>query len=860
MSYKSISSNTNTDPKAKTQRKVLLVDDSEIDRKVYQRYLQADSTYHYRFLEAETAEEAFESYARYQPDVILLDYLLPDTNGLEWLSQIQKQQSSLCPAIVLTGQGDENIAVQFIKLGAADYLVKGQMTAEKLRLAIDKAIYAEQLQQTNRNLVSELVARNEKLKRSNQLYREEISKREKLQEILANVPVVIYAKDVDPTTRQTGKLWLVNQEFQKVFAITEENAIGKTDREIFSSFVADNFAVNDRLVIDSQQPLTTEENVYHADGSFHTYLSLKFPLLDEAGQVSSIVGISSNITQNKQAQAKIIASETKFRNTFEQAAVGIAHVALDGQWLRVNQKLCEIVGYTKEELLLTTFQNLTHPDDLDKDLRYVNQMLAGKIQTYSAEKRYICKNKKHIWIELTVSLVRKSDGEPDYFISVIEDISDRKNLEFNLQKSLRRLSNLHKIDKAILAAAKPQAIAQTAIDNIQHIPQCKRASIVTFDWEKKTATVLATQGKGKSIVGNRWKVPLETWQNIIDRLQHNNREENYLVVRLKQSSRLSQLAIALQPLQLECFIAFPIEFKDKLLGILKLWVVDPDVINAGDLVMVEEISSQLAIALQQARLYKQSQNYALELEARVAQRTAQLEDINQQLKAFTYTISHDLKAPLRAIQGFATALEEDYIDLLDGLGQEYISRLVSAAQQMTYLIEDLLSYSRLSRAEIELKPIKLLAVVEQSIEQLKPEIAKTQAKIDLKIEPSSTMMGNQTILVQIISNLLSNAIKFVPSAVRPQICIRTEYIGDSSTNLSKGNTRLWIEDNGIGINPEHQKRIFQVFERLHGNEAYPGTGIGLAIVKKGIERIGGKFGVASKLEKGSQFWIEGQRE
>lgn len=132
-------------------------------------------------------------------------------------------------------------------------------------------------------------------------------------------------------------------------------------------------------------------------------------------------------------------SEELFRSTFEQAAVGIAHIAPDGRWLRVNQKLCDIVGYSKEELLKLTFQDITHPDDLDADLGYVRQVLADEIKTYSMEKRYYRKDGSIVWINLTVSLLREPSGAPKYFISVVEDISERKKTEEALEKSEARL-------------------------------------------------------------------------------------------------------------------------------------------------------------------------------------------------------------------------------------------------------------------------------------------------------------------------------------------------------------------------------------------------------------------------------------
>jgi len=832
--------------RAEQQQIIMLVDDNEIDRAVYRRYLKSK----YQLIEAETGEEALEIYSQFQPDIILLDYLLPDLDGLEWLTLWQRQYSdSLCPVIVLTGQGDENIAVQFIKMGAADYFVKGQVTAEKLKLAVNNAIATKRLQQTNKDLIAKLTARNNKLKQINRLYKQEIAKRERYKEVIAHVPAVIYAKDIDRETQQSGKLWLANQEFQKIFALEEADVVGKTDQEIFPPHVADDLAANDRFVIDNKQPLTTQEQVYHADGELYTYLSFKFPLFDHQGEVTSIVGIATDITLQKQAQAKILASETRFRNTFEQAAVGIAHVAPDGKWLRVNQKLCQIIGYPKDELLQKTFQDITHPEDLNNDLKYVRQILAGEIPTYSLEKRYIRKDGANIWINLTVSLVRNSDGEPDYFISVIEDISNRKYLELSLQKTLKRLSNLHLIDRAILAAEHPQEIAKTSIGEIPKFIACQRISIVTFDWERETATVLATQGRGTQLAGNGFQVHSQVWQDLIEQLDKIDPQQNYLVAYLSHLPQLSQAVPALEAAGLDCFIGFPLQSRDNKLGILKLWVENKDIIANEDLAIVREVCDQLAIAIQQANLFQQVQNYTLELEARVTQRTAQLAEINQELKAFSYSISHDLKAPLRAIQGFATAIEEDYGSNLDDLGKEYTRRLVSSAQQMERLIQDLLAYSRLSRAEIQMQTIDLDRIVTSAIAQLEPEIAESQAQIAID-RPLLNILGNKTVLTQIVSNLLSNAIKFVTPGVVPQVQIKTEIKGDR--------LRLWVEDNGIGIETPHQDRIFHVFERLHGNEAYPGTGIGLAIVKKGMERLGGRFGVESSSDRGSRFWIEGK--
>ena len=827
--------------------KVMLLEDNEIDRKVYQRYLKTDLEYEYAFIEAELGERALEIYPSERVDVVVLDYMLPDMNGLEWLIRWQQQNADpRPPVVVLTGQGNENIAVEFIKQGAADYIVKSQLTPDKFKLAIARSLALKQLEQEKAELVERLISRNEELARRSRLWQTEVAKKENLQQILNQVPLVVYAKDIDPQTKQSGKFWLVNQEYQRIFNLSEQEVIGKSDRDLFPADIVAAFTANDRIVVETRMPLTTEERVYHSDGQLHEYLSLKFPLFNKESQVVSIVGIAKNITEDKQFKAQLKISEIRFRSTFEQAAVGIAHVATDGRWLRVNQKLCQIVGYSKLELLQKTFQDITHPEDLQLDLEYVRQMLSGGIESYSIEKRYVCKNSKVIWINLTVSLVRNSEGEPDYFISVIEDISDRRELKASLEKSLRRLSNLRQLDRAILEFQEPQQIVKIAIDNIKNFLDCQRISIVTFDPDAETATVLATKGLAVEFAGNGFQMSLDIWQDLIARME--NRDRGYIVTYLSQFPQLSETIPRLKDAGLDCFISFPFRAGGRLLGILKIWVKNLRTIVSEELDVVGEVSSQLAIALQQARLYRQNQIYTQELKTQVAQRTTQLEEINQELKAFTYTISHDLKAPLRAIQGFATALQEDYGENLDDLGNEYTVRLSDSAQQMERLIQDLLTYSRLSRSQIRLHSINLSAVVGQCLELLESEIEQKQAQIVVD-EPLSTIVGNQTILLQVIANLLSNAIKFIAPGTIPQVRVWTEE--------TERTVRLWIEDNGIGIKPEHQDRIFQVFERLHGSESYSGTGIGLAIAKKGIERLGGKIGVESQPNRGSRFWIEG---
>ncbi|MEG4441912.1 CHASE3 domain-containing protein [Microcoleus sp. AT9_B5] len=271
------------------------------------------------------------------------------------------------------------------------------------------------------------------------------------------------------------------------------------------------------------------------------------------------------------------------------------------------------------------------------------------------------------------------------------------------------------------------------------------------------------------------------------------------------------------------------------------------------------------------------------LERRVELRTNQLQAANEELESFTYTVAHDLRAPLRGMQGLAEALLEDYRDLLDEIGQEYAQEIVNSGQQLEALIQDLLAYSRLSRADLSLQVLELESAVAEAIAMVQADAKSSGAQITVR-PPFFAIIGHRVTLVQVIANLLTNAIKFVEGAP-PQLQIWAEEIKlpqEGETNsptagelqsarvgqwehsqllITTGElpvpiVRLWVEDNGIGIAAEHQKRIFRVFERLHGIESYPGTGIGLAIVQKGIDRMGGQVGVESQLGQGSRFWIQ----
>lgn len=235
------------------------------------------------------------------------------------------------------------------------------------------------------------------------------------------------------------------------------------------------------------------------------------------------------------------------------------------------------------------------------------------------------------------------------------------------------------------------------------------------------------------------------------------------------------------------------------------------------------------------------------LNAQLKQRVNELTDINSELEAFSYSISHDLRAPLRSMQGFADALLDEHGEFLDKTGQEYAQRIVSSAKYMDALLNDLLDYSRLSRAELERQPVELQQELDELFSQLAGDIQARHAAIRVEMD-GAVVSAHAGTLRQILANLIGNALKFSHPDRAPALSVRTE--------KKDGAVRIWVEDNGIGIAPEHCDRIFRLFERLHTSDSYPGTGIGLALVRKGAERMGGSAGVESVPDEGSRFWVE----
>lgn len=327
-----------------------------------------------------------------------------------------------------------------------------------------------------------------------------------------------------------------------------------------------------------------------------------------------------------------------------------------------------------------------------------------------------------------------------------------------------------------------------------------------YGWTRSEAL-----GKNKNqLLQTQFSEPLE---QITDKLQREGRWSGELVQRRRDGTRIH---------------------------VSTRWVLDRE--TRGNLARVLITDNDITLQKQAEELMRSE---AERLDALVERRTARLQETIGELEAFSYSISHDMRAPLRAMQGYAKALMSDYGDRLDADAKHYLDRIFRSANRLDLLVQDVLAYSRVSKGEIELHAVDLEHLLDDIISTT-PEFQAPQARIVVE-KPLDRVLGHEAYLTQCVTNLLGNAVKFVPEGVVPEIRIRTE--------RSDGKVRVWFEDNGIGIDPSHHERIFQIFGQVYPEKKYGGTGIGLAIVRKAAQRMNGEGGVESGIDKGSRFWL-----
>jgi PAS domain S-box-containing protein len=650
---------------------------------------------------------------------------------------------------------------------------------------------------------------------------------------------------VDPATRT---IIACNQAVQDIFGYRPEEVVGRNtelffvDRAAYEEFGRLLFQTMDR-----DGWAAFEFQMKRRNGSLMQCEHSVKEILDEAGRRTNLVGVIRDITARRQAEAALRESESLFRSLFDNMLNGFAYHKMlfehgqpqDFIFLEVNSSfealtgLKDVVGKKVSEVIPGIRESA--PELLEI---YGRVALGGEAKRFET---YVDIMQK--WFAISVY-----SPATEYFVTVFDDITERKQAEAALRQQAQDLAALFEASRVFLG--------QTGMH--QTLKEACRLAVEHFRLKLAWA--------GLKQAGDYRLYPAAVWGEAADYVDNitvtwdedspTSQGPGGRGVRTRQAAVVNHIDTdpgfaawrdAALARGLRANASMPMLFGDEVLGIMALYSDTPGYFTPERVQVLQSFANQVAAAYQKARWFEEVQDHADILEQRVNERTAQLQETNAELDSFAYSVAHDLRAPLRAMEGFSQALLEDYAQVLDAEGQEYTRRVVAAAQQMDTLIWDLLEYSRLSRADLTVQAQDLKRLAQEASSQLEEEIHRRQAQVQV-IEPLGQVMAHHATLMQVLVNLLGNAIKFIPPGVVPRVRVWAE--------PRNGRVRLWVEDNGIGIAPEHQGRIFRIFERLHGEESYPGTGIGLAIVRKGLERMGGEVGVESALGQGSKFWLE----
>jgi PAS domain S-box-containing protein len=536
------------------------------------------------------------------------------------------------------------------------------------------------------------------------------------------------------------------------------------------------------------------------------------------------MGIDRDVTDLKAIQIALRESEERFRSAFEYAAIGMAIVDLDGRWVQINRALTEIVGYTEQELRETTFQAITHPDDLELDLRLVNELLTGKIRSYQMEKRYFHKRGNTIAVLLTVALVRDPAGQPLYFVSQIQDISERKRTEEALRRAEARYRTL-----------------------VEQLP----VIIYTADINAESSTNYVSP-QIETILGfspSEWLANPNLW---IEQVYPDDRA---IVLDAVQQAQASDAPV-------------PLEYRSFTRGGEVVWLHDAARVvrdEDGQPLFLQGVT--LDITERKRFEHALIEERAL-LAQRVAERTADLSLANAELARaaqlkdeFLASMSHELRTPLNAVLGLSEALQELVYGPLNERQQVALHNITTSGQHLLDLINDILDLAKIGAGKLtlDLEPTPIAHICEAGVRIVKPLAEKKGQSLSLSIDPNVQIVSaDARRLKQVVVNLLSNAIKFTPEGG----AIGLEVAGDRARQA----VDISVWDTGIGIAPDQLTQLFQPFVQLDRRLArqYSGTGLGLSLVARMVALHGGGVAVSSTVGSGSRFtaalpWPEADR-
>jgi signal transduction histidine kinase len=427
-------------------------------------------------------------------------------------------------------------------------------------------------------------------------------------------------------------------------------------------------------------------------------------------------------------------------------------------------------------------------------------------------------------------------------ITVLTDVSERRRTRTALQNQNRRLALLNEAAVQLLSAEEPEQAMTGIYERLADYFQT--SGFFEFELNEAGDELQLKSCVGMSAPEQECGIThLKVGEGIVG-----------MVAQRRQAMVLGQVQQSQEPqshllkrLGVRAYACYPLVAGERLLGTLSFATRQRETFEAEDVRFFETLASYLALAKERLRLRRELQRHAAGLERTVNERTSKLRELVAELEHMSRSIVHDMRAPLRAIQGYASIIAQTEGERLSARSRDLFERIMSATHRMDLLITDVLHYNRAVREELPLRPVdvgKLLRNMLRSYPELQPELA------DVRLEGEfPPVLGHEGGLTQCFSNLLNNAVKFVKPGAKPQVRVWAEVRG------RPGPVRFWVEDQGTGMPRAGQEKIFRMFGRMHGPE-YEGTGIGLALVSKVVERMGGRVGVESEEGKGSRFWLE----
>jgi PAS domain S-box-containing protein len=559
--------------------------------------------------------------------------------------------------------------------------------------------------------------------------------------------------------------------------------------------------------------LTVEHEATLPDGSLRWQQWVNRTILDADGRVIELQGIGRDVTERKRAEEALRASEARFRAAFESAATGMMLVDTAGHPVQVNRPLVEMMGYSEEELRAQTFADITYPDDVEPNLALFRRALAGEIESYQMEKRYIHKQGHLVWGLMSAGVVRDAAGQPLYFVGQVQDITERKQAEEALRSSEEWFHSMADTAPVLIWVAGPDALV----------------TFVNAPWLQFTGRRLEQE------LGNGWAdgVHPDDYQRCLD---------IYLTAFHARQS-------------------FTMEYRLRRYDGEHRLVVDSGVPRfAPDGSFLGYIGS--AIDITESKRLEQERE-----EARASELA--MREVNQRLDTFVTMAAHDLRSPVAVSKLGVQAAQRQVMRAAaqvhrSGGKQTAPITQVAAALDMTQqnlnhlwrLIQQLLDVSRarVGILALDRKPCQLDAIVREGVEEQRLLTPRRTLTLDLPDSHSVVVNADADRLSQVLTNYLTNAVRYSPEDQPIEVALHVA--GKKAEGVAEEIARVEVRDHGPGIPPEEQETIWARFQRARTvGEAAGGLGLGLYIARTIVELHGGQVGVESEVGKGSTFWF-----